>query len=172
MILGWGTRPIPKRIVLEDLYQRFPTDLLILVTIMEDDRFWNHRGFNVPELLRSIQHSLRHRTLKGGSSITQQVGKRILSHTSRKPKSNYQRFLKKILESIVTPLIEYRLSKEEIISLYLESVPYTDGIYGVEGASRAFFSKEAINLSAHESFILIYKPNLKIVNSVPLLQHS
>ena len=93
-----GSLPIPRTIRINGFIEEIPPHFLLLLSLMEDDRYWNHAGLNLPELWRSLQYSIKNRTLKGGSSITQQTAKGLLSSIFANSKVPREKVLRKILE--------------------------------------------------------------------------
>lgn len=119
---------------------------------IEDGGFYNHHGIQPVSFLRAfIVNIFAGRFEQGGSTITQQVVKNVVLT----PEKTISRKLK---EWVFSLKLERMLSKEEILTLYLNEIPYGGNIYGVEEASRAFFGKSAKNLSLSESAFLASLP--------------
>lgn len=115
---------------------------------IEDSSFYQHRGIDVWSVLRAILINLKSGKLKqGGSTISQQLVKNALL-TSDKT------FARKIKEIILTLKIEKKFSKEQILELYLNEVPYGGSNYGVEAAAINFFGKKSSDLSLAEAAYL------------------
>ena len=115
----------------------------------EDVRFYNHSGIDMRGTLRAFV------TLGsggGGSTITQQLAKALLEQGS---KNKAWRVIEKIKEYIIAVKLERNFTKEEILALYLNAVPFPDNVYGIRNASRTFFQKEADQLAVPESALLI-----------------
>ena len=120
----------------------------------EDSRFFEHKGFDFISLGRVVVKSifLFDRSQGGGSTISQQLAKNLY------PRKNYGIFsliINKIREVIIANRIEKALTKEEILTLYLNTVPFGEDVYGIEAASQRFFSKKARSLNPAESATLI-----------------
>ena len=114
----------------------------------EDARFYEHQGLNPLGLLRAILVNLRSgRVRQGGSTITQQVVKNVLLDAER----SYQR---KIRETILAYQMEQRLTKEQILGMYLNHIYLGHGRYGVEEASRYIFGKHVQELSVAQGALL------------------
>ena len=108
---------------------------------IEDSDFYNHHGIKFESMIRSALVNLESGSLKqGGSTITQQVIKNALL-TSEK------QFSRKIKEIILALKLERVMTKEEILTLYLNEIPYGGSIYGAEDASQKFFGKRAKDIS-------------------------
>jgi len=121
---------------------------------IEDSGFYQHSGISITGILRSIIVNLKSSGKKeqGGSTITQQLIKNSLLTTEKL-------YTRKIKEIILSLKIEKVLSKEEILTLYLNEIPYGGSIYGIEEASQSFFGKNAKDLTLAESVYLAVLPN-------------
>lgn len=121
---------------------------------IEDQNFYNHHGIEPKSILRAILTNLRDGNLlsgQGGSTITQQVIKNALF-------TNDKLISRKIKEWVLAPRLEAKLSKDEILELYLNEIPYGGTVYGVQEASRKFFGKDAKDLTLVESSYLAALP--------------
>src|SRR5688500_1719869 len=96
----------------------------------EDERFYEHSGIDAKSLLRAVALLGRD---GGGSTITQQLAKNMLDQGS---KNIVLRVIEKFKEWIIAIKLERNFTKEEIIALYLNAVPFGDNIYGIRNASR------------------------------------
>lgn len=115
---------------------------------IEDSSFYQHRGIDIPGILRAILVNLKSGHLsQGGSTISQQLVKNTLLTADKT-------FTRKIKEIILTLKIEKRLSKDKILELYLNEVSYGGSSYGVESASRNFFGKNALDINLAEASYL------------------
>jgi 1A family penicillin-binding protein len=115
------------------------------VVAIEDSDFYKHNGIKFESMVRSVFVNLESGSLKqGGSTITQQVIKNALL-TSEK------RFSRKIKEIILALKLEKAMSKEEILTLYLNEIPYGGSIYGAGDASSKFFGKDVKSLTLAEA---------------------
>ena len=118
------------------------------VLLAEDDRFYQHEGFDLEQIRNAIQTDWqRQKFAYGGSTLTQQLA-RTLYLT---PKKN---LLRKMKEAIITWQLERHLTKRRILELYLNVVEWGPGIYGAEAASRHFFNKGADGLTPEEAVAL------------------
>ncbi len=115
----------------------------------EDERFYEHSGIDFKRTLSAIFLLGSH---GGGSTITQQLAKTLLDQGS---KNKSKRIIEKLKEYIVAIRLERNFTKEEILALYLNAVPYGDNIYGIRNAARTFFQKEPDRLNADEAAMLI-----------------
>src|SRR5579864_8496839 len=115
----------------------------------EDERFYDHSGIDGFSVMRAVVKLGRD---GGGSTITQQLAKNLLEQGSK----NYvRRFIEKLKEWIIAIKLERNFTKQEILALYLNEVPFGDNVYGIRNASRTFFQKEPDRLSVDEAAILI-----------------
>ncbi len=118
----------------------------------EDKDFFTHRGFDLTGIIRALLvNALRGEIAQGGSTLTQQFIKNSILTTER----TWQR---KIRELILAYRIEQRFTKEEILKLYLNEIPYGRNAYGIEAAAATYFGKRAADLSLAESALLAALP--------------
>jgi monofunctional biosynthetic peptidoglycan transglycosylase len=138
----------PRRVQRWVSYGRISPDLKRAVLVAEDDAFWQHDGVDFEQLQESIELDwARGRLTRGGSTITQQLAKNLYLSPSKNP-------LRKLRELIIARRLEAELKKARIFELYLNVIEWGDGIYGIEGASRAYFQKSAAELGPQESALL------------------
>ncbi len=127
---------------------KIPRHVQQAIIAAEDKEFYTHQGFSLRGILRSIYLNFQKReTTFGGSTITQQLVKNLLLS----PKKN---FLRKYQEVILAQEIERRYKKDEILEMYLNSVYFGEGAFGIEQAAQAFFGKETEKLTVGEASIL------------------
>lgn len=125
-----------------------PPHLVNAVLAIEDRRFFWHIGLDPIGLTRAVVVNLRSgRAVQGGSTITQQLAKNLFLSPERTIK-------RKIQEALLALWLEYRYSKNQILSAYLNRVYLGAGTYGVEAAARTYFNKPASALNLHESAII------------------
>ncbi len=119
---------------------------------IEDEDFYSHGGIKITSIIRAvIANALSGEYGQGGSTITQQVIKNALL-------TREKTITRKIKEWILALKLEKILSKEDILTLYLNSSPYGGNVYGIEEASRVFFGKKAVDLTLVESAYLAALP--------------
>lgn len=115
----------------------------------EDERFYDHSGIDGFSVMRAVVKLGRD---GGGSTITQQLAKNLLEQGSR----NFaRRGIEKLKEWIIAIKLERNFTKQEILALYLNEVPFGDNVYGIRNASRTFFNKEPDRLNVDEAAVLI-----------------
>lgn len=129
-------------------------DTIRLATIAsEDAHFYTHPGIDIFAILRALIIDIQSGEIKqGGSTITQQLARSLYLTRER----TIQR---KIREMFLAVKIDNHLSKDDILDLYLNAVPYGSNTYGIETASETFFGKKAIDLTLEESALLAGLPN-------------
>ena len=125
-----------------------PPVLIKAVLATEDARFYDHFGVDVIGTLRAMVHNAKGGGSKqGGSSITQQVAKNLFLSPERTIR-------RKVNEAFLSLWIEARLSKQEILKLYLDRSYLGGGNYGVEAASQFYFGKSVRDINLSESAVL------------------
>lgn len=133
-------------------FEEIPKVLVQAVTSAEDAAFFTHRGLDYTGMLRAFFANLRAgRFAQGGSTITQQVVKTVFLSPQRTIR-------RKMQEVILAWRLESELSKNEILTLYLNRIYFGHGRYGVQEASRYFFGKDAIKLNAAEAAMIAGLP--------------
>lgn len=115
----------------------------------EDERFYDHSGIDGFSVMRAVVKLGRD---GGGSTITQQLAKNLLEQGSR---NFIRRGIEKLKEWIIAIKLERNFTKQEILALYLNEVPFGDNVYGIRNASRTFFNKEPDRLNVDEAAVLI-----------------
>jgi penicillin-binding protein 1A len=115
----------------------------------EDERFHDHSGIDFRSTFRAIFLLGKE---GGGSTITQQLAKTLLDQGS---KNAIARVIEKLKEYIVAIRLERNFTKEEIVALYLNAVPFSDNVFGIRNASRTFFQKDPDRLNIEEAALLV-----------------
>ncbi|RKS52998.1 penicillin-binding protein 1A [Gillisia mitskevichiae] len=133
---------------------QIPKHLINALVATEDARFYEHNGIDSRSLLRVFFKSLmlQDRSSGGGSTITLQLAKNLYG---RKDYGYFGIVVNKFQESIIAQRLEEIYDKEEILTLYLNTVPFSDNTFGIESAAMKFFNKSTKNLSLEESAVLI-----------------
>ena len=138
-----GKRPVyPRRDVVGR--KEISPNLRRAVLASEDDRFYLHNGFDLEELRKAIARRRAGGSLRGASTLTQQVAKNIFLWNGRS-------FIRKGYEAWLTVWFEVLLPKERIIDLYLNLAEWGDGVFGAEAAARAHFGKGADQLTREQA---------------------
>lgn len=114
----------------------------------EDDQFFNHKGVDYLGLIRAMLANLKAgRVVQGGSTITQQVAKSLLLSSERS-------IARKVKDFLLAQKIEEKLTKKEILYLYLNQVYLGGGYYGVKSAAHGYFEKELKQLTVAEAAMI------------------
>lgn len=128
--------------------KEFPPHLIDAVISIEDTRFYTHNGMDLPGIFRALGRNLRAgEVLEGGSTITQQLAKILYLDRGRT-------LSRKIREAALAMWLETRLSKEEILTRYLNNIYLGAGATGIPAAAQVYFGKEASDLTLAESALL------------------
>jgi len=119
--------------------------LIKAVLIAEDDKFYQHEGFDFEAIQIAIEKDIKQKKIKfGGSTISQQLSKNLYLSPSKNP-------LRKLAEAVLTWRIEKTLSKKRILELYLNVAEWGEGIFGIEAASFHYYGKPALELNPDEA---------------------
>ncbi|HSV94784.1 MAG TPA: transglycosylase domain-containing protein [Spirochaetia bacterium] len=143
--------------VISDQDRRFtplsevPQSLRDATISIEDKDFYKHKGFDPMGYLRIVKNVFVNHRLIGGSTLTQQLVKTVLLTNERK-------ISRKVREFVLAIRIEKTYSKDEILQMYLNEVPYGGGTAGVAAAAAQYFGKEVKDLNLTESIILAGLP--------------
>src|SRR5439155_6840158 len=122
--------------------------LLQAIVAIEDQRFYDHHGFDVFRIASAAMANLRHlRAVQGGSTITTQLARQSFLTPDKTMR-------RKLQELILAGQIEQFFTKPQILEMYLNKVYLGDGLYGVEAASRGYFAKHASELTVSEAALL------------------
>ncbi len=149
-ILLYDVHKNAKRTVIP--YEQISKELKNATVAIEDSKFYEHHGIKLSSIIRSVfVNILAGGFTQGGSTITQQVIKNSLLTTEKT-------ITRKIKEWVLAIELERSMSKDEILSLYLNGNPYGGNIYGVEEASQGFFAKSAAEVSLAEAAYLAAIP--------------
>jgi len=141
-----GSRGIKHNdsIPLED----FPDNLIKATLATEDRRFYDHFGIDVPGLVRALVTNAQAGGVRqGGSSITQQLAKNLFL-------SNERTIERKVNEAFLAIWLETRLTKNEILKLYLDRAYMGGGTFGVDGAAHFYFNKSVRDINLAEAAML------------------
>ena len=125
-------------------YNAISHHLVRAVVASEDNRFFQHHGFDWEEIQQAIKENKVRKRPRGASTITQQVAKNVFLWPGHS-------WLRKGLEAYYTVLIECLWPKERIMEVYLNVAEMGKGIYGAEAAAQHYFGKHASRLTAQEA---------------------
>lgn len=118
---------------------------------IEDQHFYSHFGFDFEGMIRAVRNIVFKQKIQGGSTITQQLVKTALL-------SREKTVSRKIKEAVLTVLTEVRYSKNDILQMYLNHIPYGGTTWGVEAAASVFFDKHSKDLNIAEAAYLAGLP--------------
>lgn len=128
-----------------------PKSVQYATIAIEDKDFYKHGAIDVRGIIRAFYSTVFKKQIQGGSTLTQQLVKTTLLT----PERTIQRKMKEIVLSIATEIV---YSKDEILEMYLNQVPYGGTSYGIEAASLTYFGKRAKDLTLAESTYLAGLP--------------
>jgi penicillin-binding protein 1A len=119
---------------------------------VEDHRFWEHHGVDLLGIGRSVYANLRHdnMTSQGGSTLTQQLVRSLNQFGLSRDK----KYARKVREALTAIRVEQEYSKQEILQLYLNTIYYGSGAYGIQAAAKTYFGIPASQLSLSEAALL------------------
>src|SRR5262249_7058004 len=128
--------------------EEYPDHLIKAVLATEDRRFYEHYGIDFPGTIRAMTANARAGgVVQGGSSITQQLAKNLFL-------SNERTLERKVKEAFLAVWLETRLSKNEILKLYLDRAYMGGGEFGVDAAAQYYFGKSARDVNLAEAAML------------------
>ena len=130
-------------------YKDISKNIVNALVAAEDERFYNHSGIDGRALARAV---MKLGSDGGGSTITQQLA---LNLFGGRAKNKVLRVFQKIQEWIIAVKLERNFTKDEIIALYLNTVEYSDNVFGIRNASKTFFQKEPSLVTVDEAALLI-----------------
>ncbi len=129
-------------------YRDFPDHLVQAVIAVEDRRFFSHYGVDPQGIARALRENvIEGRVVQGGSTITQQLVKNVYLDDA-------QTLKRKLQEAVLAVIIERRMSKEEILTRYLNNIYLGAGATGVPAAARRYFNKPVAELTLPESAMI------------------
>jgi penicillin-binding protein 1A len=135
-------------------FDQISPNIINALIATEDSRFYHHRGIDEIALIRVFFKSilLQDRSSGGGSTLSQQIAKNLYPRKSFGP---FTMPVNKIRESIIAYRLEKVYTKDEILTLYLNTVPFAENTFGIGVASERFFSKPPSKLNVHEAATLV-----------------
>lgn len=140
-------------------YDKISNNLKRAVLVSEDDIFFQHSGVRVEDMQKAWQKNQQQNqqktqagnksktALRGGSTITQQLAKNLFL-------SSEQNYFRKGQELIITGLLELTLSKQRMYEIYLNSVEWGEGIFGVGAASQHYYATSPVALDRNQAAAL------------------
>ena len=143
-------------------YERISNNVKRAMIAAEDAKFVDHEGFDWDGIQRALEKNERRgRIVAGGSTITQQLAKNLFLTPTRS-------YLRKGQEAVITLMLEALLPKRRIFEIYLNVIELGSGVFGVEAASRHYFSTSAASLSpAQAARLAAMAPNPRFYERNP-----
>ncbi|MEK6952679.1 MAG: PBP1A family penicillin-binding protein [Nanoarchaeota archaeon] len=133
-------------------FEEIPEIIKNASLIIEDKEFYNHPAFDWKSIIRAAIINLTSgRIVQGGSTITQQLAKNAFLSSERT-------INRKIKELLLAFRLEKKYTKDQILNLYLNQIPYGTNAYGIEAAAQTYFQKKAKNLNLAEAALLASLP--------------
>jgi len=144
-------------------YDELSEDLKNTLVISEDQRFFNHSGLDFIAYLRVLRGILTLSPAGGGSTITQQLAKNLYTMNPDRNLDGYiarlgslpKRIVQKTKEWIISVNLEENFTKEEIVTMYLNTADFSSNSFGIKVAAETYFNKEPDSLNLQESAVLI-----------------
>ncbi len=135
-------------------FEDLPSFLVDALVATEDVRYFKHGGVDSRSLFRVLFKTilLRQKSSGGGSTLTQQLAKNMYGRKNYGPLTMP---VNKMKEAILANRLEKIYSKNEILTLYLNTVPFGENVLGIQSASRRFFNKDVENLKIEEAAVLV-----------------
>ncbi len=135
-------------------FKDIPKHLIEALVATEDSRFYKHDGIDKIALARVLVKTIimGNRSAGGGSTLSQQLAKNLFQ---RKDFAFLSMPVNKTKEAILAHRLESYYSKEEILTLYLNTVPFGESVYGIEAAAQRYFSKRTKDLELHQAAVLV-----------------
>lgn len=120
----------------------------IAIVAAEDGKFMSHNGFDADALFHAFKHNMKGKKQMGGSTISQQTAKNVfLWHGD----GSISKLTRKVFEVYYTFLIEFCWDKQRILEVYLNSIEFGKGIYGIEAASQTYYHCHASELTRKQA---------------------
>ncbi|MEF3691504.1 MAG: PBP1A family penicillin-binding protein [Candidatus Moraniibacteriota bacterium] len=134
-------------------HEDIPNTVRVATLAAEDDNFYNHFGIDIKSLFRALRANIENEKIEqGASTITQQLA-RSLYLTREKT------ITRKAKEAVLAIKMERVFSKDEILDMYLNQIPYGANAYGIQAAAQTYFAKDARDLTLDEAAFLAVLPN-------------
>jgi penicillin-binding protein 1A len=155
-------------------YKELSPHLIHALVATEDERFYKHAGIDIRGLGRVFYKTvlLRQKSGGGGSTITQQLALNLFADA--RANSLWARIKQKLKEWVIALQLEKRYTKDEILTMYLNTVQFSGNSYGIKSAAKTFFNKTPDKLTVEEASVLVgvlkaitkFNPKLNYENSL------
>ncbi len=133
-------------------YSDIPKEMFDALISTEDERFYEHSGIDIKRLVGAV---LRLGSSGGASTITQQLAKNLFHYDEGKRPNIVVRLMQKLKEWVIAVRLERRYTKEEIATMYLNTVQFSGNSYGIKSAAHEFFNKAPAELKTEECAVLV-----------------
>jgi monofunctional biosynthetic peptidoglycan transglycosylase len=149
MLQNWASQPDRPGLIHYDWVgrTRISREAAIAVLATEDQRFFEHHGFDFAAIIRVLRGATGGPAVRGASTISQQVAKNLWLWPARS-------WLRKGIEAYLTAWLELALPKERILEIYLNVAQFGPDVFGIEAASQKYFRKPALRLNRPEAALL------------------
>lgn len=128
-----------------------PENAVHATIAIEDKDFYKHKGISIRGIIRAFFTDITTGSSQGGSTITQQLIKNTVL-------TNEKKLNRKIKEAVLAYQMESKFTKDQILQLYFNEIPYGSNVYGIEAASQYYFNKNARDLTIDEAALLAALP--------------
>ncbi len=136
-------------------YDEMGNNVKKAVLAAEDQKFFDHNGFDYKAIEKAMEHNEKGKKIRGGSTISQQTAKNVFLWQGRS-------WVRKGFEAVYTFIIEKVWNKQIILERYLNSIEMGQGVFGIEAASQYYYKKSSKNLTRNEAaMIAAILPNPK-----------
>lgn len=125
-------------------YDQMGDNIKKAVIASEDQKFYNHNGFDFDAISSALKHNEQGKSIRGGSTISQQTAKNVFLWNGRS-------WVRKGLEAVFTFVIEKTWGKDIILERYLNCIEMGQGVFGIEAASQYYYNKSAKDLTKSEA---------------------
>ncbi len=141
-------------------YEEFSPEVINTLLVTEDIRFKEHQGIDLKGLIKAIVGKVTSLYQGGGSTITMQLAENLFNTETENKGSLYVYsfigpIITKLKEYIISVQLEKSYTKEEILAMYLNTVPFGNNTYGIKVAARTYFNKLPLHLNYKESAVLV-----------------
>ena len=133
-------------------FHEIPDTLIKVLLAVEDKRFYQHKGVDLLANLRALKGLVLNKPLGGGSTITQQLVKNMFGRDYGK---SYNTYIIKLKEIVAAKRVEKVLAKNEILTHYLNTVPFGDNVYGIQAASLHYYNQSLSELKIEQMCVLV-----------------
>ncbi len=133
-------------------YNDIPKEMFDALISTEDERFYEHSGIDAKRLVGAV---VRLGASGGASTITQQLAKNLFHYDNGIRPNVVIRLTQKLKEWVIALRLERRYTKEEIATMYLNTVQFSGNSYGIKSAAKEFFNKEPAELKVEECAVLV-----------------